>query len=146
MSVVDQAKIEMEAAGITGDDARVMVEILEKFFDQWDSGGAVSVMAPVLQRLIAAKPLGPLTGADSEWGDVGEGPDGKTVWQNKRCSSVFRTQCSDGSWLAYDIDRQPDPVVQTETPAQADHPWAACAITFPYTPGGEVGDPVVTLG
>jgi hypothetical protein len=46
-----------------------MIAILEKFFDQWDSGGAVHAVAPILQRLIAGKPLSPLTGADDEWFD-----------------------------------------------------------------------------
>lgn len=123
MSIIDQAKTELAAIKFGDDDSRVMVEILEKFFDQWDSGGAVSVAAPVLQRLIAGKPLGPLTGEDSEWfiHDV-EG----MYAQNKRCSTVFKST-KDGP--AYDIDVPGRP-----------------PITFPYSPDrAQVASPVVEI-
>jgi hypothetical protein len=110
----------------------VMIDILKRFFAQWDSGGSVWAMAPVLQRLIAGKPLSPLTGADSEWIDCSEFADGPIdasgtmpkFWQNVRCSTVFKD--ADG---AYDID----------APGEARHP-----VSFPYSPeGAEIGDPVV---
>ena len=85
MSIIEQAKTELAAINFGEDDTRVMVEILEKFFDQWDSGGAVHAVAPILQRCIAGKPLSPLTGADDEWMDHGGG-----VFQNKRLGSVFK--------------------------------------------------------
>jgi hypothetical protein len=111
MSIIDQAKAELAAINFGEDDSSVMIEILEKFFDQWDSGGAVHVAAPILQRLIAGQPLTPLTGADDEW----------FIWgiagcyaQNKRCTCVFRAT-KDGP--AYDIDVPDRP-----------------PITFPYWP------------
>jgi hypothetical protein len=69
MSIVDQAKHELKLINFGDEDSAVMIAILEKFFDQWDSGGAVHAVAPILQRLIAGKPLSPLTGADDEWFD-----------------------------------------------------------------------------
>lgn len=87
MSIIEHAKSELEAINFGAEDSAVMIEIMEKFFDQWDSGGAVHAVAPVLQRLIAGQPLGPLTGADSEWFDpMGDG----IMLQNKRYSSVFK--------------------------------------------------------
>jgi len=111
MSIVEQAKAELAAINFGEEDSAVMVEILEKFFSQWDSGGAVSVAAPVLMRLINGQPLGPLTGEDSEWfiHDM-EG----CYAQNMRCSTVFKAT-KDGP--AYDID----------VPGQP-------PITFPYDP------------
>ena len=126
MSIIEQAKIELQAISFGDDDSRVMVEILETFFGQWDSGGAVSFAAPVLQRLIAGKPLSPLTGDDNEWIEVGP-----QVWQNRRCSTVFkqlRPDLGDGLF-AYNID----------TPGRP-------AITFPYWPDkAEVGSPVLEI-
>lgn len=122
MSIIEHAKRELAAVNFGEDDSRVMVEILEKFFDQWDSGGAVHAVAPVLQRLIAGKPLGPLTGEDSEWfiHDM-EG----CYAQNKRCGTVFKEK--DGR--AYDID----------TPGRP-------TITFPYWPDkAEVSSPVIEI-
>lgn len=120
MSIIEQAKTELALINFGEDDSRVMIEILEKFFDQWDSGGAVSAVAPVLQRLIAGQPLSPLTGADDEWfiHDI-EG----MYAQNKRCGSVFKAT-KDGP--AYDTDVRGRP-----------------NITFPYWPtNSEVRPPV----
>lgn len=122
MSIQDIAKDEMQRAGITGNDARTMSVILATFFQQWDSGGAVSVMAPVLQRLIAGKPLTPLTGDDDEWYDpVGDGE----VLQNMRCGTVFKYPNMGNRVIDIDTGKM---------------------ITFPYSPpGSEVPSPVVTI-
>lgn len=120
MSIIERAKLELAAINFGEEDSRVMIEILEKFLDQWDSGGAVSVVAPVLQRLIAGKPLSPLTGDDSEW--FIHDADGMYA-QNMRCSTVFKAT-KDGP--AYDID----------VPGRPN-------ITFPYWPDkADVREPV----
>ncbi len=111
MSLIAQAERELSKWEPAERD--VMLEILRKFFNTWDSGGAVSVAAPALQRLIAGKPLGPLTGEDDEWAEVGTG-----VFQNVRCSSVFKNPRFHDGKFAYDID--------------AVEPRAA--IKFPYWP------------
>jgi hypothetical protein len=125
MSIIDQAKIELAAINFGEDDTAVMIEILEKFFEQWDSGGAVWAVSPILMRLIAGKPLSPITGADSEWMEVGEG-----IFQNRRISSVFKDPRFHDGKLAYDIDA-PEP---------------RAAITFPYYPEkAVVSSPVITI-
>ena len=48
------------------------------------------------------KPLAPLTGEDDEWNDIGKGPDGGDLEQNKRCSSVFRVNKDNAT--AHDLD------------------------------------------
>lgn len=124
MSIIEQAKSELKTVNFGDDDSRVMIEILEKFFEQWDSGGAVSVAAPTLQRLIAGKPLSPLTGADDEW-FIHDHPG--CYAQNRRCGSVFKAT-KDGP--AYNIDVPGRP-----------------PITFPYWPGrADAASPVVEIG
>lgn len=123
MSLIDQAKLELATANFGEEDSAVMIEILEKFFDQWDSGGAVSVAAPALMRLIAGKPLTPITGADSEW-FIHDDADGMYA-QNIRCATIFKAT-KDGP--AYDIDVPGCP-----------------PITFPYWPDrAEVRPPIFT--
>ena len=123
MSIIEQAKMELDAINFGEDDSRVMVEILQKFFGQWDSGGAVHAVAPVLQRLIAGKPLSPLTGEDSEW--FIHNMEGCYA-QNIRCSTVFKAT-KDGP--AYNIDGPGRP-----------------PITFPYWPErAEVGSPLIEI-
>ena len=121
MSIISHAKTELARINFGEDDSRVMVEILEKFFEQWDSGGAVHAVAPILQRLIAGKPLSPLTGADDEW--MVHDYDDEMYAQNVRCGDVFKRR--DGS--AYSIasgSRKP--------------------IAFPYWPErAEVMSPVI---
>ncbi len=118
MSIIEQAKKELALINFGEEDSKFMIELIVRFFSQWDSGGAVSIAAPVLQRLIAGKPLSPLTGEYSEWVEVGDG-----VWQNLRCSTVFKGE----GGAAYNIDVEGRP-----------------PISFPYWPEkAEVGDPVI---
>ena len=123
MSIIEQAKIELAAINFGEEDSRVMVEILQKFFGQWDSGGAVHAVAPVLQRLIAGKPLSPLTGEDSEW--FIHDTEGCYA-QNIRCSTVFKAT-KDGPSYNIDVPGRPP-------------------ITFPYWPEhAEVGSPLIEI-
>lgn len=125
MSIIERAKIELKTANFGDEDSAVMLDILRRFFGQWDSGGAVYAVAPVLQRLIAGKCLTPLTGEPDEWMEVGDG-----VFQNKRVSSVFKDPRFHDGKLAYDIDAQ--------------QPRAA--ISFPYWPDrAEVPSPVIEI-
>jgi hypothetical protein len=122
MSIIDHAKTELKLINFGDDDSRVMIELLEKFLEQWDSGGAVSVVAPVFQRLLAGKPLTPITGEDSEW--FVHNQEGMYA-QNIRCGSVFK-DAKEGQ--AYDINL-PGPGRQY--------------ITFPYWPDkADIPEPV----
>lgn len=123
MSIIEQARRELKRINFGDDDSAVMIDILERFFDQWDSGGAVWAVAPVLQRLIAGKPLSPLTGDDDEWNEVGN-----DVFQNNRLSSVFKDPRFYDGKLAYDLDNPDGPRV---------------AISFPYYPKQAVVPPPV---
>jgi hypothetical protein len=126
MSVIAQAKEELARINFGAEDSAVMIDILERFFDQWDSGGAVWAVAPVLQKLIAGKPLSPLTGGEAEWFDHGNG-----VFQNKRCSSVFKDPRFHEGKLAYDLDNPEG---------------SRAAIEFPYTPAKfDVSSPLVEI-
>ena len=104
MSIVSQAKEELQRINFGDEDSAVMVDLLERFLDQWDSGGAVYAVAPVFQRLIAGKPLSPLSGDDDEWNEVGDG-----IFQNRRISSVFKDPKWHDGKQAYDLDNPAGP-------------------------------------
>lgn len=126
MSVISHARSELKRINFGEEDTAAMVRVMELLFNQWDSGGAVHAVFPILQRLIACKPLTPLTGEDDEWFDHGNG-----VFQNKRMGSVFKDPRFHDGKLAYDIDNPAGPRE---------------AIAFPYWPERvEVADPVVHL-
>ena len=59
MSIIEQAKAELERINFGAEDTAVMVDILERFFGHWDSGGAVSAVQPILMRCISGLPLSP---------------------------------------------------------------------------------------
>ncbi len=99
-----------------------LLELLEVFGKQGHSGNSAPWILGMFAKLAAFEPLGPLTGADSEWTDVG----GSTQ-QNNRCGHVFKG--SDGR--AYDsegrIFREPSGACYTSLDSRV-------YITFPYTP------------
>lgn len=123
MSMIEHARRELKAINFGDEDTAAMIEILERFFKQWDSGGAVHCVAPVLMRLISGQPLAPLSGDIDEW--FIHDCEGMYA-QNKRCSTVFKAT-KDGP--AYDIDVPGRP-----------------SITFPYDPTTRMpADPVVMM-
>ena len=133
MSIIENAKTELAAINFGEDDTRVMIEILEKFFEQWDSGGAVHAVAPVLMRCLAGKPLSPITGADDEWLDpMGDG----IMLQNKRCGSVFKDWRSEDGHLSETAGQGKLTIHDIDNPG-----WDG---SFPYwSDRAEVASPVV---
>lgn len=126
MSLIESAKRELQLINFGDEDIEAMVSILERFFDQWDSGGAVYAVAPILQRLIAGKCLSPLTGEPDEWFDHGDGR-----YQNLRVGSVFKDPRYHDGKLAYDLDNPRGPREPIE---------------FPYYPErAQVSSPVVEI-
>jgi hypothetical protein len=122
MSIISAAKYELDHTGFEESEKATYLKVLEIFLDEFDSGGAVQCAIPILLRLLCGKPLGPLTGKDSEWMDIGHGAD-----QNRRCPSVFRTHVAIShrglkAGDSYDLD----------TPFDSQGHFTP--ITFPYTP------------
>ncbi|MBI5117611.1 hypothetical protein HZA56_14130 [Candidatus Poribacteria bacterium] len=106
MSLVLFAEQELKLIGM-GEDATEenklmhddIIEIVKKFADQGHSGFSASYALGILTKLMNYEALTPLTGADDEWTEIGEGQAQDDMkYQNKRCYSVFKG--SDGR--AYD--------------------------------------------
>lgn len=123
-ALISHAREELKRAEFGAEDSEVMIDLLRRFTDQWDSGGAVHAVAPVFQRLLAFKCLTPLLGTADEWHDPGIGD----VLQNKRCSTVFKTK--DGLGMPYDIGGGEREFI----------------VSFPYWPRHDgISSPVVTV-
>jgi len=136
MSIIEQAKTELAAINFGEEDSAVMIGLLEKFLDQWDSGGAVAFVAPVFVRLLSGQPLGPLTGDDAEWFDpMGDG----IMLQNKRYSSVFKDWRTDSGHLADKAGEGTLTIHDINNPA-----WNG---QFPYDPSTKLpAIPVIEVG
>lgn len=78
-----------------------VLKLLEVFADEGHSGSSASYAINMFEKLAKFEPVVPLTGEDWEWNDVSEhgGRDDGPLWQNKRCSHVFKDNNG-----AYDID------------------------------------------
>lgn len=125
--LISYARSELDAAGYSdtsnlyGDGLRAAVtDLIKKFSSQGHSGFSAPIVISLFSRLARFKPLTPLTGRDDEWVEVGDG-----VFQNRRCSSVFKNK--DG---AYNIDgiiwKDRDGTTFTNKDSRV-------PVTFPYT-------------
>jgi hypothetical protein len=131
-NLVHHALVELQAAGHFGADdmsalaANGAVDLMRVFSTQGHSGFSASFMRHLFHKLVAYEPLGPLTGADSEWMDVAD-LSGMPMWQNRRCGHVFR----DGHGQAYDINAV---IFEEPSGARFTSRYSRQFITFPYTP------------
>ena len=107
-------------------------KLLQVHWAEGHSGYSNGIVVSIFEKLARSEPLGPLTGADDEWGEVGHA-HGEPYWQNKRCSHVFKEK----GGRAYDIDavifREPSGACFTSRDSRR-------YITFPYTPKREYVD------
>jgi hypothetical protein len=94
-NLVEYAKKELDLlnlgnSDITGDGMDYhmrdhIIRMVELFSEEEHSGFSASYALSILERVLAYKPLTPLTGEDDEWNEVGHG-----VFQNRRASNVFK--------------------------------------------------------
>ena len=75
-----------------------VLKLLEVFSEGNHAGSSAPYAINLFSTLAKFKPITPLTGEDWEWVDVAE-YNGSPLWQNKRCSSVFKDETG-----VYDID------------------------------------------
>lgn len=139
-NLVRHAKMELakqlqDPTSYDGMIAVAVVDLIKVFAEQGHSGMSAPCAVNTFALLAMYKPLGPLTGADDEWNDVGLF-DGIAVYQNKRCSHVFK-QADRFNGQAYDMQgrvfRDPDGSCWTNADS-------CVPITFPYTPKTEYVD------
>lgn len=104
-----------------------LVKLLNAFDGEGHSGTSAPYTVDLFRKLALFEPIGPLTGADSEWAEVTDGTE-----QNKRCSHVFRE-----NGQAYDIEgrifRDSDGACFTSSNSRV-------PVEFPYTPKREYVD------
>lgn len=107
-------------------DAHIL-KMIETFSEEGHSGFSASYAISILQKLLRFEPIVPLTGSDDEWTEVTD-----DMWQNKRCSHVFKGK--DGK--AYDIDGR---IFRHDGTCYTSK--ESCVfIDFPYTPKSEYVD------
>jgi hypothetical protein len=132
-NTISHAQREFESVGYNDGDkmnqlmSSNVIDLLRVFSAQGHSGFSASHARQLFGNLAAFKPLGPLTGADTEWYDHGDGMGDGTRWQNKRAGNVFKG--ADG--VAYDIDAV---VFEEPSGSRFTGRYSRRPVTFPYTP------------
>lgn len=124
------AHADRELPPAEGDDMQALMnqqlrEIILVFGTHGHSGFSASWAVSALEKLLRFAPLGPLTGEDDEWMEVGTG-----VHQNIRCSHVFK-DVSQFAGAAYDIQAI---VFRDPSGSMYTGPGSRKPIHFPYTP------------
>lgn len=109
MELIQYAEKELSLIGSKDDEMQQLMnsqilEILKVFADQGHSGFSANYLINKLDRLIRCKPLTQLTGEDDEWVLAYTTRDGISVYQNVRCSSVFKEVQNGKDIKCYDID------------------------------------------
>lgn len=82
-----------------------ILALCEKFGNSGQSGGSApytaAALSSAIKKLCLQQPICPITGIDEEWNDITSLNDGETMYQNNRCSALFKDG-KDGE--AYYID------------------------------------------
>lgn len=108
MAMLNWAKRELDLIGLkenSGDEMNDamrshIIHMVEEFTKEGHSGFSAQYAVSILEKILRYEPLSPILGTDDEWNDVSERGDGSIVYQNNRCSHVFK----DGDGQAYDIN------------------------------------------
>jgi hypothetical protein len=74
--------------------AKEILALCEAFGKSGQSGGTApytaSAISQAVKKLMLQEPICDVTGHESEWVDVSEMSDGEILWQNSRCSGLFK--------------------------------------------------------
>lgn len=128
MGLVDHARAELKSMIESEEEmdramAEDVLQLIAVFAEQGHSGMSAPMCVALFKQLAEFKPIGPLTGEDGEWVEVGA--DG--MKQNRRCGRVFK----DAEGNCYDIDGYvfEDPKGMRFTSFKSRRP-----VVFPYVP------------
>ncbi len=74
--------------------AKEILALCEAFGKSGQSGGSApytaSAISQAVKKLMLQEPICDVTGHETEWVDVSEISDGEILWQNSRCSGLFK--------------------------------------------------------
>jgi len=107
-NLVSHAQDELWRAGLFDPDSDydgqigvAVMGLIDTIADQGHSGGSIGYTVWLFNRLVAFKPLTPLTDNPNEWIDHTDISDGNPLWQSRRQSDAFST---DGGTTYYSVD------------------------------------------
>lgn len=134
MSLVNWAKEELDRLNKDNDGMQEamnnnIIEIVKVFSEQGHTGFTASYALGLIKKLLAWKPITPLTGEEDEWCEVCDTK--RNLQQNKRYSSVFRENFDNST--AYDIEGRIFSDDGGKTWFTRGRRGSSVPVTFPYT-------------
>jgi hypothetical protein len=133
-NLVRHAQRELDLAGLFDKDSdyggmlgEAVMRMIREFSDEGHSGFSARMAADLFSKLARYEPIRPLTGDPQEWVDHGH------IYQNARCSHVFKEY--DGQ--AYDLQGR---IFREPSGACYQNSDSRVPITFPYWPKTEYVD------
>ena len=134
MSLVEFARDELTRAGMFDKDSDyggmlgdAVMKMVAQFAEEGHSGMSASMAIALFKRVANYEPLTALTGADDEWIEYATG-----MWQNKRCSHVFKDSTNGP---AYDYEGI---IFEDSDGSRWTNIESRAPVTFPYTPATRV--------
>lgn len=131
----EHAKRELDYIGMTehGDEMNVemrnhILTMVSTFAKEGHSGFSASYAIGLLEKILRFEPLSPLRGTDDEWILISERTEDGKLYQNNRCSRVFKNDHE-----SYDIEGK----VFVDEIGSYTNINSHVSITFPYTPKTE---------
>lgn len=80
-----------------------ILDLCEAFYQSGQSGGSApytaSAISQVVHSLMLHHPITGITGDDEEWNNVSDINDGESMYQNRRCSAVFKSDTEPAYYL-----------------------------------------------
>lgn len=143
MLLLQHAQTELDLIGLTDTDTtdemnvamrRHLLHMVEQFAKEGHSGFSGNYAINLLTQLLRLQPLTELTGQASEWVDRTELNGGVELYQNIRCSRVFKDTAG-----AYDVNGIEfyEDVSNEDGTTHREYftsPASRVAIVFPYMP------------
>ena len=114
-----------------------ILALVEKFKDSGQSGGSAPYTAHAIseavKKLCLHEALCPITGIDEEWNDIAE-QNGRNMYQNKRCSALFKDGEDDNPYYLDGIVFKGEDIYDSFTGTVEDISSSQFIKEFPFVP------------
>lgn len=108
LDILSKSNIDFENTSLVKDFVPEIIALVDKFGKSGQSGFSApftaKVLSNVIEKLCLQEPIMPILGIDEEWTNVSDIAD-EPMWQNKRCSGLFKYSNGDVKYVEAIVKR-----------------------------------------